>query len=298
MAPTSRSLIAYLFLLLPTAFWGSNVVIARALIQDMPPMGLILARWTLALAILIPIGGPSLWRQRHIVRAHWRMLTLLGVLGIAGFNTLVYVALSYTTAVNATLIQGGIPVTVVCLSWLVLRERIRLRMFAAMALSFLGMATIVFRGDIHHIFQVHLNHGDILVAGAIWIWGLYIILVNRRPSELSSAAFLLYIVIVGEIVIVLVALTGLGGNPAFDLTPARAAGIVYIAAFPSVLAYYLWNRGIELVGANVGAQFQYLLPAFGSLFAVLFLGEPFEFYHGVGTALIFGGIYLATSSRR
>lgn len=293
---TARSADYLLLLLLPTALWGSNVVVARALVQGMPSMTLVVCRWTLALFVLLPIAGPALWRQRHLVRKNGPFLVLLSLLGIVGFNTAVFVALQYTTAINGTLIQGGIPVTVICLSWLINREHISLRTWLAMLASFLGLVIIVTRGKILDVFSIELNPGDVMIAVGTWLWGLYIVLVNRRPIGLSAAPFLLVLILIGDVVIALFCATGLAGDLSFELTAGRGVGMLYIAIFPSALAYYLWNRGIGIFGPNAGAQFQYLLPVFGSLFAVIFLDESFESFHVVGTFLIFAGVYLATKT--
>jgi drug/metabolite transporter (DMT)-like permease len=77
--------------------------------------------------------------------------------------------------------------------------------------------------------------------------------------------------------------------------------IFYVAVGPSLLSYLFYNRGIELLGANRAGQFMYLVPAFGTLFAVIFLGESLHSYHAVGIALIAAGVALAsrkTSVRR
>ncbi|HMR67232.1 MAG TPA: DMT family transporter, partial [Anaerolineae bacterium] len=70
--------------------------------------------------------------------------------------------------------------------------------------------------------------------------------------------------------------------------------VAYVAIFPSILAYLCFNRGVELVGANRAGLFIHLMPVFGSLMAIVFLGESLHWYHGVGIVLILSGIILAT----
>lgn len=74
--------------------------------------------------------------------------------------------------------------------------------------------------------------------------------------------------------------------------------VAYVAVLPSILSYLFFNRGVELVGANRGGLFVHLIPAFGSLMAILFLGERFELFHAVGITLILGGIALANRAAR
>ena len=70
--------------------------------------------------------------------------------------------------------------------------------------------------------------------------------------------------------------------------------MAYIAVFPSFIAYLFFNRGIELIGAGRAGQSWHLMPVFGSVLAVLFLGETFYVYHAIGIAMIAAGILLAS----
>jgi drug/metabolite transporter (DMT)-like permease len=78
-----------------------------------------------------------------------------------------------------------------------------------------------------------------------------------------------------------------GGVPAW-------LAIAYIAVFPSLIAYLFFNRGVELLGAALAGQSMHMMPLFGSVLAVLFLGERFQTYHAIGIALIAAGILLAS----
>ncbi len=69
--------------------------------------------------------------------------------------------------------------------------------------------------------------------------------------------------------------------------------LLYIAIFPSALAYLFFNRGVELIGANRAAPFFHLMPVFGSVMAIGFLGERFQLFHLAGYALVLCGIAIA-----
>jgi len=85
------------------------------------------------------------------------------------------------------------------------------------------------------------------------------------------------------------------GLPAAGLPVWGAIG--YTALFASLVAYYLWNRGVAAVGAAVAGQYSYLIPLFTALLAIPLLGEEFHFYHALGGGLIFAGIGLATDRK-
>jgi len=72
----------------------------------------------------------------------------------------------------------------------------------------------------------------------------------------------------------------------------------YVAIFPSIVSYLCFNRGVELVGANRAGMFIHLLPVFGSVMAIVFLGEALQWYHAGGIVLIASGIFMATRRGR
>jgi drug/metabolite transporter (DMT)-like permease len=80
------------------------------------------------------------------------------------------------------------------------------------------------------------------------------------------------------------------------MTPTSVVVIGYLAVFPSVIAYICWNEAVAAVGPNVAGFFNPVIPVFGILFAVIFLGEPLRAYHLAGFALVLGGVVL--TSRR
>jgi drug/metabolite transporter (DMT)-like permease len=71
----------------------------------------------------------------------------------------------------------------------------------------------------------------------------------------------------------------------------------YVAVFASVVAYFCFNRTVELLGANKAGLTVHLVPLFGTLLAVALLGESLHIYHALGIGLIATGILLATRSR-
>ena len=65
-----------------------------------------------------------------------------------------------------------------------------------------------------------------------------------------------------------------------------------MAIFPSLLAYIFYNRGVELLGPARTGLYMFLVPVFGSLLAVIFLGERLHLYHALGFAFIIAGVVI------
>ncbi|NBC12195.1 MAG: EamA family transporter [Gammaproteobacteria bacterium] len=277
----------------PPLFWAGNFVLARALHADLPPLTLAFWRWTLALVILLPFGLPALWRQRTLLARHWRLLTALALLGVTGYNTMLYIGLQDTTATNALLLSSATPVLIVALSFVVLRHRPRLLALLGLALSLAGVWLIVSAGEPARLLDLGLRSGDAWILATTLDWAIYSVLLRLRPAGLDPAGFLTALVALG--------LPPLAGLYAWELqqgigltlNAANLAAIGYVALFPSVLAYLFWNRAVAELGANRTGQYMHLVPVFGILLGVLVLGERLQWFHAAGAALIAGGIVLS-----
>ena len=284
----------YLLLILTTLFWSGNFVLSRGMHAAMPPMALSFWRWLVALFILLALAHRHLWAQRSLLQSHARFIVGQGLLGVLGFNTLLYLAMQHTTAINAVLVNSCIPVLIVLFSWLLYRETMSPRQCAGVLVSLLGVILIMVKGEIRALLQVSFNRGDLLVLAAAVVWALYSSNLKRYPQGLHPLAYLTAINIVGLAAIFPLYLLELSHGRTFTVNPASVVTILYVAVFASVLAFIFWNRAIRTIGANKAGPFVHLMPVFSTILAVLFLDETLAWHHAQGIALIFGGILMTT----
>ncbi len=287
----------YVLLTLTSLFWAGNTVLARAVRDDVPPIGLAFWRWVGAFLIVLGMAWPHLKRDWPVAIKHWRFLLLLSLLSIASYNTLTYVALHWTTAINGSLLQSLMPVAIVVMSYVMFRETVTPLQGLGVAISLAGAVAIVARGDLDFLTRLSVNRGDVLFIVAVVLYAAYAVLLRKRPP-LHPMSFLAVIFAAGAVMLVPVYAWEIGSGSVMRLDRVTLLAVAYVAVFPSILSYLFFNRGVELVGANRGGLFVHLIPVFGSLMAILFLGERFELFHAVGMALILGGIALANRAAR
>jgi len=287
----------YLLLVLTTLFWGGNWVMGRAIRHSLSPIEIAFWRWFLAWVIFMPWAWPHMRNQKWILAKNWKLLLMFGLLGSALYHTLVYTALAGTTAINASLVNSVMPVVIVALSWLIFGERIGPRQILGILSSLAGVVVIVSQGSLDALLAVSFNPGDLWALASIPAWALYSVMLRIRPPDLHPSAFLGAIMSFG--VLLLIPVYYLDSGFTFEPVPWEVtAGVVYMSIFASVLAYVFWNRAVGQIGANKAGHFIHLLPVFGTVLAMIFLGEAFRSYHGTGIVLIVTGIYLATLSGR
>ncbi|TSA45893.1 MAG: EamA/RhaT family transporter, partial [Deltaproteobacteria bacterium] len=188
------------------------------------------------------------------------------------------------------------PLLIVLIGRALFGVRMTHRQQVGILLSLAGVVGIVSRGDLSVLAHLDFNYGDLLLVGGACTWALYTVLLRWRPDGIDTLAFLGAAVVGGIVLLMLpLYLIELASGRVAVWNAATGAGMVYFAVFPSILAYLFWNRGVQQVGANRAGLFLYLVPVFGILLAITFLGERLHLFHLVGAALIFTGITISTS---
>ena len=172
----------YLLLILAVFFWAGNFIVGRAVRADVPPVALAFWRWFIA-SILVTIPA---WRHLPgdlaLLRRGWLTVLLLSIAGIASFNTLLYIGLQYTIAVNALLLQSLMPVLIVALSFLYFRERISAVQAGGVVVSLAGAVVIIGQGSLDALLSLSINRGDVLVFIAVVGYAGYSIGLRKRPA--------------------------------------------------------------------------------------------------------------------
>ena len=294
VAMTRSRALAFFLLALSSLFWAGNWVIGRALREAMEPIALNFWRWLIAALVLAPFALPGLAAQRRAIRRSIGLVALLALTGVALFHSLVYLGLRTTTTVNAVLLNSSAPLFMLLCSWSIERERAHRLQVAGMLVSLAGILVILSRGDLRSLMQLEVRVGDVWILLAMPVWGIYSVLLKRRPPELGGVCFLFLISAAGVLLLApAFALEALRAPPRWP-SPGESAGVLYVGLFASVGAYICWNRGVAIVGANAAGFTLHLLPVFGTVLAMVFLGESFQAFHAAGIATILLGVAVAT----
>ncbi len=283
-------------LTLAVLFWSGNFILGRAIRTDIPPIALAFWRWAIASLLVLGPSLPHMRRDWSTIKRHVPILLVLSGTGVAAFNTLVYTGLQFTVAVNAFLMQTMMPVFIVLMSFVLFRERIGKWPLVGVLGCLLGAVTIIVQGDVRVIRTLALNPGDLLIFLAVISYAAYTVLLRQRPP-LHPLSFLAVTFITGTVMLLPIYLWESLTMRPVQWNAITLLSFLYVGIFPSIISYLCYNRGVDLIGANRAGLFLYLMPLFGSLMAILLLGESFYGYHGIGLALIAGGIGITLRAR-
>jgi drug/metabolite transporter (DMT)-like permease len=284
---------AYVLLVLTMLFWGGNAVVARGAHELVPPLTLAWMRWTIATLIILPIAWPYLKRDYAVIRAHWPVIAFLGALGAGSFVSLFYIGLGKTTAINAIIINTSVSILIPIAVFFIYRETVTRIQAVGIALSFIGVLIVLTKGDLAVLTTLELNEGDLWVVAATLVWAIYTALLREQP-KIHWLSFAALSFAMGSLVnlplFISEALAGKHVQPTLEAFMA----VAYVSTFPSVLAQIFYVRGVELIGSSRAGIFMHLVPLFGAILAILFLGEQLHLYHLGSFAFVATGVWLAT----
>ncbi|WP_024513982.1 DMT family transporter [Bradyrhizobium sp. Tv2a-2] len=282
----------YILLSITALCWAGNAIVGRLAAGHIPPVTLSFLRWSFAFLLILPFAWKHLVRDWPMIRARLPLMIVISITGIGAFNTLQYWSLEYTQALNTLLLQSAAPLIVAVWSLILLRVRLTLPQAFGVLLSLAGVLVILLHGDVTTLSAINFNKGDLIFTVALIIFALYSVLTLKRPPihGLSFAAFTFG---AGAAVLIPLEIWELCTRPLMALDGPNLLSLFYVAVFPSVVAYLCFNRGVQLIGANRAAPFFHVVPVFGSVMAIVFLGEHPQLFHIVGFALVLTGVFVA-----
>ena len=288
-----RSLAMILLFIVPALF-TTNVIVARAVADTVPPFALAYWRWMLAFLIFLPVVGPDFWRHRAAIAAEWRDLLVLGILGMGICGAFVYIGADTTSATNIGLIFGTAPIIIAGASTLMYGEPMGRAKAAGIFISLFGVLIIVFRGDVGALRTLTFVTGDVWIVCSALAWAIYSVMLRHRPGNLPNRVRFSATMLFGALALLpfYIAESVLGIVPTMNTETILA--VLIVAIVPGLGAYLGYARIQRSLGAGSTGLILYLAPSYAALFGWILLGETLELYHFAGAALILPGIFLST----
>lgn len=287
--PKSRRWLAFLALVLTMLFWAGNASVGRAVRDDIPPFLLGFLRWVIAFAIILPFAVRHVVADRAALVQGWWTVLILGVTGVGAFNAFFYYGLHYTTAANASLLQAAIPALVLLFNRVLFGVRCSRGQLLGVVMSTLGVLVIVSHGQLDHLLGLLFGFGDLVVLGGVLVWAMYTSLLRLRP-DCHPLSFLAVTFGIGALFMLVLAATEWTEIRSMHWRSEVVAAVLYVAIFPSLIAYGLFNFAVATIGPVLSGLTNTLMPLFGLVLATLFLHEQLYPFHAAGIILITAGI--------
>lgn len=285
---------SYILLLVATLLWGGNFVIGRAVSDDIAPFTLAFLRWCVAFIVLFPIAYKNLKREWRQLVKHWPIILVLALTGVAGFNTLVYIGLHYTTSINASLMNSSTPIIIYLLSFIFLKERLSKFQILGTAISLAGVIFIISGGSLASLQQFSFNKGDLIVLVAVVCWSVYSILIKQYAGRLPGQSTFLVTIVIGAIMLLPFYINEtMQTGYAVNWNASTISAILFVGILASIVAFLSWNLGVVQLGANKASIYLNFIPFFASIFAVLFLDESIQLFQIIGGLAVIIGVIIS-----
>jgi drug/metabolite transporter (DMT)-like permease len=301
LSTRSKTLSAYLLLALSMSLVGSYVALSKPLVAALPVFllawlrfgigGLAMPHW-----LRKPAGEPAM------SRATVKLVFLESLLGNFLFSLCMLYGVSMTSAVSAGVIMAGIPAVVALLSWLFLRERIGVRVWAAIACAAFGIALLALSKSqaVTHGASPPGSElwGNLLLFGAVVCEAAYAVIGKKLTGTLSPKRITALINLWGFI---LMTPFGLYVALRFDFSSVAVGSwglLLFYSLAASVWTVWLWMTGLKTVPAARAGVFTVMLPITSALVGVLVLGETLSGVQLLAFAIALLGLLLATLPAR
>lgn len=280
--------------ILATLIWSGNFIIARGVINDIPPVTLSFFRWLSATLILLPFAWKYFISEKAVIRNNFWFFFLAAVTGVSMFNTFVYIAGHYSTAINMALLGTcSSPIISVILARIFLKEKITMLRVTGIIVCISGILLLLSKGSFQNLVNFRFTKGDWWIMAAALTFAIYNVMVKKRPKEMHPVNFLFVIFLLGAIILLPFYLYELNKQGGIAINFSNSFSILYLGIGASVICFLIWNKAIAALGAGRTALFGNLIPVFSSIEAVILLHEKITTIHIISFILVVTGLVIA-----
>jgi drug/metabolite transporter (DMT)-like permease len=219
----------------------------------------------------------------------------MALVGIAIYNTMIYQAGHYTTAINMALFGSTIhPIVATLLAAWLVQEKLNWKSITGIVLGIMGILVLLSKGDLNTLLHFKIATGDLWMIGAGICFGTYNVFVRKKPIGISNNSFLLVLFALGTILLCPFAIYEMNYIQPVHFNKQLLFIILYLGIGNSTIAYLLWNNAIHRMGSAKTALFGTLIPFLSSVEALFILNEKFNIFQIISGVIIVSGIVINT----
>ena len=272
---------------------ASNLVVARGGVEYVPPISLAFWRWTVVVLILLPFTYSFLIKNSKVIKKEFKKLFFLGAMGCGVCGAFPFLAGETTTVTNMGIIYTSSPIFIILISAIFYNEKVNFIKVIGLVSCLIGVFTIIIKGDFNLLLNLSFTIGDLWMLAAAVGWALYSIYLFYWKSELPIFQRFTLVAFFGAVslfpfyIIEEIAVQRTLFNSQFFLW------VVFAAISPGIIAFTLYTQVQKSLGASLTGFTLYIFTIYAAIYGFIFFDEKLEFFHYIGTVLVFFGVYLA-----
>ncbi len=280
-----------IMLLTVVLIWAANQTIGKLAMREISPWIYTTLRFLLATPLMLLVLK---WREGRLAfdRTALSRLILIGLVGVALYQTVFISALKYTSVTNLALMMGISPIFTVLLGAATGQEKLRGAVIGGCLVAFGGLILVLRYGPAQAGMAASSMAGDGLALAASFLWGLYPIMVMPLLKNYSGLWVTAWSAVPGTLGLLLFSGADLWALQWGTLTGIAWFGILFAAIPVTVFSLLIWYLGVERLGANQVMVYMYLVPPSSILIAYFTIGEQVGFLQLVGGAVAMLGLFL------
>ncbi|KAF0862643.1 DMT family transporter [Pseudomonas sp. LD120] len=279
----------YAYPLLAIFIWAGNTVVNKLAVGAIFPAEIGFYRWLLAGLLFTPFMLKPVLRHWPLIRPNLWRISILGVLGMAVYQSLAYFAATLTSATNMGIILSLMPLMSLAMAIVSLGQRLTAGALVGAVLSFAGVLVVVSSGSLAALLQHGVNLGDAMMLIATLAYAIYSTLLKKWQLRLPPLVLLYLQVLVAVVVLLPLFLASPKVGPTLQNIPL----VLYACLLASMLAPLAWMQAVVRLGPSRTTLFFNLLPLITALIAAVVLHEQLAWFHLVGGVLTLGGVVLS-----
>jgi len=287
----------FFLLLVSQALFGSNQIMGRLIEGAVPPIGLSFWRWILATLVVLPFTIKYIRKFGPIILQEWRIYVGMAFCLIVLGNTTIYIALNYTTAINAAIVSSVQPAITFALSWLFYREFVTKGQIFGAVIAIFGVFYIISQGDIAVLINLKPNPGDIWMIISVIGFSMYAVLLKKLPPSVPAILTLNVIQCLGIFLLIPFYVWETLYSQPMVLDKVTTVAVLWAGIMVAVAAIGLWNYTNLKLGANKASGTIHLRLIMITIMAIIFLGERLEFFHFIAFGIIMLGVFAITRAK-
>ncbi|MCC3685165.1 DMT family transporter [Bacillus cereus] len=292
-----QTILGAICLSLAASIWGGMYVVSKYVLDFIPPLTLVWLRFIIAFVVLYGILKLAEKKQKKKVtirKKDWLLFAWIGFIGYFISITCQFIGTKLSDAHTGSLVTSATPAFMVIFAALILKEKLTARRLLSTIIATIGVI-IVIGWDIE-IGSYFI--GTIILVGAAITWALLSIYVKTASARFSSLVITTYAIFFSLFFITPFMIWELQTSSIGTVNTYVILGVLYLGIVSTAGAFFLWNKGLDLMDASIGSLFFFFQPIVGSLLGWLLLNETLNSNFFIGGILIICSVFITTFEKK
>jgi drug/metabolite transporter (DMT)-like permease len=271
----------------------SNIAIAKGALGNIPPVSLSFWRWFFVFLIIVPFVFKEINKNKQYLLQELPRLLFLSFTGFVICGAFPYISGLTTTVTNMGIIYALAPIAIVMFASFLFHEKLSFVQYIGIFTSFFGVAFVIFKGSLSNLFNLNFTLGDLWILAAAISWAFFSIYLVNWKSKFSIFARFTIMSFFGAVILFPFYMIE---NSYFMQTTFNDNFVVFVilaSVFPGVLAFTMYTKLQQLIGASLASLTVYFMPIYGAIYGMILFNETLKIFHLYGAILVLLGIFLA-----